>query len=131
MERFEKLSVWQKARELVVALYKITSKYPAEERFGLVPQIRRAAISVVANIAEGCRRQGQRDRVHFHTIADASLEELKCHAILSADLGFISLKEKDEIIEKANEAARMLMGLNKTILAIKNNNELLAVGRKL
>lgn len=130
MERFEKLSVWQKARELTVYLYKLTSKYPAEERFGLVPQIRRAAISVVANIAEGCRRQGQRDRVHFHTIADASLEELKCHAILSADLGFISSEDKNKTLERANEVARMLMGLNKTILAVKNN-ELSAVGRKL
>lgn len=130
MERFEKLIVWQRARELVVIAYKITKKYPTEEKFGLVSQMRRSAVSVASNIAEGSRRHGERDRIHFHSIADASLEELKCQTILSEDLEFITVEDKDKILQKANEVGRMLMGLNKTLL-IDRDKRLLAVGQKL
>jgi four helix bundle protein len=76
LERFEDLVVWQRAHQLVLEVYKVTRDYPAEERFSLVPQMRRAAVSIPANIAEGFKKHGQRDKMNFYNIAQGSLEEL-------------------------------------------------------
>ena len=70
---FEKLEVWKEARELVVWIYSITKEYPSEEKFGLVTQLRRAAVSVVSNLAEGSSRKSAKDQAHFSQIAYSSL----------------------------------------------------------
>ena len=88
-ERFEDLDVWQHAHRLVLTVYRITKDYPAEERFGLVSQMRRAAVSVAANIAEGFKKRGTRDKTNFYNIAQGSLEELRYYFILSRDLGYL------------------------------------------
>lgn len=101
---FEKLVVWQNARELTKELYKITSDFPSDERFGLVSQIRRAAISVSSNIAEGSSRKTEKDQAHFYTTAYSSLVELLNQLILSYDLEFleqeqyVDLRDKVELI---------------------------------
>ena len=87
---FTQLKVWEKAHRVTLEVYKLTGPFPAEERYGLVTQMRRAAVSVPANIAEGFARRGSRDRARFYTIARASAEERKYYFILSKDLGYVS-----------------------------------------
>ena len=90
---FEKLEVWQMARNLTINVYKVTARYPAEEKYSLVSQMRRAALSVCANLAEGSSRYTAKDQAHFTTIAFSSLLELLNHQIISADLGFLPENE--------------------------------------
>ena len=115
MEKFKQLKVWQKAHRLVLEIYKVTSRFPAEEKFGLVSQMRRAAVSVAANIVEGTKRKTIKDRKHFHNMADTSLEELKYYCILSYDLKLLTTIEEDKLLCIARETGRMLSGLNKSL----------------
>jgi len=113
--RFEDLSVWQKAHQLVLQVYRITGSFPAEERFGLSSQMRRAAVSVPANLAEGFKKRGVKDKLNFYNIAQGSLEELRYYLILSKDLGYLS--DNHEMVEAADEIARMLHGLIASVAA--------------
>ncbi len=88
-ERFEDLEVWKKAHRLVLDIYNITRNYPAEERFGLVSQMRRSAVSIPANIAEGFKKRTLRDKSSFYNIAQGSLEELRYYLMLSKDLKYL------------------------------------------
>jgi four helix bundle protein len=110
---FTDLIVWQKSHRMVLDVYKITRTFPAEEKFGLVSQMRRASISIPANIAEGFKRRGKKNKTQFYNIGEASLEELKYYLILSKDLGYI--KNVDAAIERCFEVARLLKGLIKSI----------------
>lgn len=85
--------------------------------------MRRAAVSVAANIAEGTKRRSTADRNHFHTMADASLEELKYYFILSSDLGYIAKDEADKMLADAREVGSMLNGLMKAIASGKSNQQ--------
>ncbi len=86
---FQDLVVWQEAHKLVLSIYRTTSTYPSYELYGLVSQMRRAAVSVPANIVEGFKRRGKPDKIRFYNIAEASLEELKYYLILSRDLEYL------------------------------------------
>ena len=90
---FEKLEVWQLSRKLAGNIYKQTQSFPAEEKYGLVSQIRRSALAVSANIAEGSTRTSAKDQAHFTTIAFSSLMELFNHLIIASDFGYISEEE--------------------------------------
>ena len=85
---FRDLIVWQKAHEFVLYVYRLTEDFPRNEMFGLTSQLRRAAVSVPANIAEGFRRRGRADKAHFMNIAEASLDEALYYLILAQDLGY-------------------------------------------
>ena len=87
---FEKLECWQHARELVTWVYKITASFPAGEKYGIVNQMRRAALSIASNLAEGSSRISAKDQSHFSTIAYSSSIELLNQLIISNDLGFLS-----------------------------------------
>lgn len=113
MKKFEDLTVWQKAHQLVLEIYRVTKNYPQEEKFGLVSQMRRAAVSVPANITEGFRKQGIRDKINFYNIAQASLDELYYYIILSKDLGFID--NSSYLVNQIEEIERMLAGLIRSI----------------
>ena len=115
MENFRKLKVWQKSHALVLRVYKATKNYPNDERFALVSQMRRAAVSVVANIVEGSKRKTIKDRKHFHVMSDTSLEELKYYFILSYNLKYINKETGKELTEDAREVGRMLFGLSKSL----------------
>jgi len=104
-ETFQDLIVWQKAHQLVLRVYRLTSTYPKAELFGLVSQMRRAAVSVPANIAEGFKRKGRPDKARIMNIAQGSLEELRYYFILSRDLGYLKSSDQSEDVE---EVARML-----------------------
>ena len=103
------LEVWKRSLNYVTKVYEITAKYPDEEKFGLVSQMRRAAVSVPANIAEGFKRMGIAEKMRFHNIAEASLEELKYFVILSTDLGYLA--NGQTILERAETVSKMLYGL--------------------
>lgn len=85
---FEDLIVWQKAHQLTLSIYGMTKSFPREEIFGLSSQMRRAAVSVPSNIAEGFQRSGTKDKIRFFNIAQGSLEELRYQLILTRDLQF-------------------------------------------
>jgi len=109
VESFKDLVAWQEAHRLVLLVYQLTSILPDTEKFGLVTQMRRAAISVPANIAEGFKRRGIQDKIHFYNIAEGSLEELKYFFILCQDLRHI--QKIDEIMAQAEKVGRLLHGL--------------------
>ena len=109
IESFEQLDVWRKAHGLVLEVYRLTIQLPDTERFGLVSQMRRAAVSVAANIAEGFKRRGGGDKSRFYNIAQASLEELRYYFILCHDLDY--LPDIENVREAADHIGRMLTRL--------------------
>lgn len=86
---YHKLQVWHLAKELVIAVYKTTKGFPAEEKYGLASQLNRAAVSVASNIAEGSGRTSRKDQAHFTQLAYGSLMEVACQMEISFELGFI------------------------------------------
>ena len=112
---FEKLEVWQKSRSLVKIVYRVTKGFPAEERYGLTSQLRRAAVSVSSNIAEGSTRWGKRDKARFYEIAYGSLIEVMNQLIISTDLGFMNEEELDVMKPQIAEISRMLGALYKSV----------------
>ena len=88
VQRFTNLKVWQRSHALVLRIYEVTRIFPTDERFGLTSQLRRAAVSVPTNIAEGAKRQSARDFAHFLNIAEASLAETDYLLLLARDLHF-------------------------------------------
>jgi len=108
---FEDLKVWQKARELVRLIYKITAKFPREEKFSLTDQIRRATVSVMANIAEGFSRYHLAETVMFYRTARGSLTEVKSHLYVALDLNYINRVTFDRLIELIDEIGKMTNGL--------------------
>ena len=100
---FEKLEAWQHARRLSVWIYQITKKYPEEEKFGIISQMRRAAIAIASNLAEGTSRITSKDQCHFSTIAYSSTIELLNDLIISMDLQFLdenNYTEGRKLVEK-------------------------------
>lgn len=114
MFRYEKLEVWKKAMNWCVEVYHATEKFPERERYGLVAQIRNAATSVPANIAEGSGRMSDADFNRFIKIAYGSLMEAVCRISLSVRLGVLNENVCNELSIKAEEIARMLSGLMKS-----------------
>ena len=90
---FEKLEVWQEAKKLTVEIYRLTEKFPEREKFGLTNQLRRASVSVAANIAEGATRSSAKEQAHFSSISYGSLMETMSHLITSVDLNFMTDEE--------------------------------------
>lgn len=115
MFRFQKLSVWQKAIDFAEMVYTVTAKFPSDERFGLVSQLRRAAVSVSSNVAEGSGRSSNADFSRFVEIAYGSLMEVGSQSHIANRQGFICQKEFDELCGKADELARMLSGLRASL----------------
>jgi four helix bundle protein len=87
IENFEQLDVWQVAHRLVLQVYRITSTIPSDQRYDLISQMQRAGVSIPANIAEGFKRRGRPDKVHFYNMDQGSLEEVRYYFILCRDLG--------------------------------------------
>jgi four helix bundle protein len=87
-KRFQELIVWQKAHQFVLAVYELTNNFPKSEMYDLTSQFRRVAISIAANIAEGFKKKGRKDKARFMNIAHGSLEECRYYLILSGDLSY-------------------------------------------
>ncbi len=110
MRDFRKIIAWQKADELAVLVYTLTSTFPEEERFGLTSQVRRAAVSVPANIAEGTGRQYLKDFLHFLHIAQGSLREVEYYAHLAQRLKYLDEQQAESLEHACSEAGATLQG---------------------
>lgn len=110
MRDFRELVVWQKAK-LALDVYRGTSGFPNDERFGLTSQLRRASVSVVANIAEGCGRESEREFGRFLSIAAGSASEVECQLMLSKDLSYLPEEVHSDLNGRVNEVKRMLNSL--------------------
>lgn len=111
MGDYRKLKVWQKARELTNLAYRATEDFPAAERYGLASQIRRAGVSIMANIAEGCGRNRAGELLRFLSIASGSATELQSHFIIAVDQGFLKDPAASELQQRIARIQRMLWGL--------------------
>ena len=114
---FERLDVWQRAIEFADLVYQLTKAFPAEERFGLTNQMRRAAVSISSNIAEGSSRFSNADFVRFLEIATGSLFEVVSQAFIGRRQGFLNESEFQRLYAAAEEQGRMLSGLRKSKFA--------------
>lgn len=110
---FRDLIGWKKAHEYVLSVYSFSKSFPREEMYGLSSQMRRAAISIAANIAEGFRKRGRADKVRFMNIAEGSIEESRYYLILAQDLGY---GQTDNLMNRLEESSRLLHGYSKAIL---------------
>ena len=115
LKSFKELKVWQKAYKLCLEMYKVTGSFPADEKFGLTSQMRRAAVSIPSNIAEGYGRKTIPDYVRCLYIAYGSTCELETQTLLSRDLEYLDENIKVLLLEKINEVERMLMALIKSL----------------
>lgn len=108
---YRDLGVWQKAMELVTEVYQRTQSFPKEEMYGLTSQLRRAVISVPANIAEGWGRNMTKEYIHFLRIARSSLLEVETHVIISQNLNYQNNETIEIILQKTQEISRMIKAL--------------------
>lgn len=112
MARFKNLIVYQKSKDLVIQVYALLKLFPDDERFALCGQMRRAAISIPSNIAEGMARVSNKDQSHFLNIAYASLMELYAQLDIAHDLGYINQNEYEKIEISINEIDKMIISLS-------------------
>jgi four helix bundle protein len=124
MQNYRDIRVWQRAHRLVLRIYALTGTFPATERFGLVQQMRRAAVSVPANIAEGSKRLFKRDYVRFLNIAEASLREVEYYILLTVDLGFSDTSAVRDLAAELDEVSRMLAGFRSAVQKSRENSRL-------
>lgn len=117
---FFDLEVWKKAHEFVIEVYKISQSFPQSELFGITNQLRRAAISIPANIAEGFRRIGKADKIRFYNIAQSSLEEARYYVFLAHELGYT--EDISKLKNMAEEVSKMLDAYIKQIKTNKVRN---------
>jgi four helix bundle protein len=115
MQDFKDLTVWQKAYHLSLLSYQFTSTFPSSEQFGLTNQIRRCAVSITANIAEGRGRGSDADFKRFIQISIGSICELECHFMLANDLKFLKDNDFDTMIENLTEIRKMLIALRQRL----------------
>lgn len=108
MKDFRDLKVWQKAHQLVVAVYKVTQSFPGEERFGLTSQLRRSAVSLASNISEGCGRGSDRELARFLDISAGSSSETEYQLLVARDLGYIDQEQHHVLTTQVKEIRRML-----------------------
>jgi four helix bundle protein len=121
MFNFEKLDVWQKAIDFADIIYNETRAFPAEERFGLTNQLRRAAVSISSNIAEGSSRSSKNDFARFTEIAAGSVFEAVSQAFIARRQSFLSEAQFQKIYADAEELSRMLSGLRKALVSTLNS----------
>ena len=118
---FERLDVWRKAIELADQVYRATRSFPNYERYGLTSQIRRPAVSVAANIAEGSGRGSNKEFVRFVEIAFGSLMETVSHIVIAMNQSFLSKNDYENLYNRAAQLSKMLSGLRSSLRSPKNN----------
>jgi four helix bundle protein len=115
MGDYRDLEAWKASQALAILTYRLTEHFPQSERFGLVSQMRRAAVSVVSNIAEGAGRGTDAQLANFLRIARGSVHELEAQALLAVDLGFTKGEGIEEFLDACHKAGRLIHGLLKAI----------------
>jgi four helix bundle protein len=115
METHKNLQVWQKSISFVTEIYNVTKAFPKEELYCIVSQIRRAAVSIPANIAEGCAKKNTKEYIQFLYVSLGSAAELETHMIISSNLGYVAVNEVEKYQMELEEIIRMLSGLIKSL----------------
>lgn len=115
MHNYKNLTLWQESIVLTTEIYSITKNFPSDEKYGLTSQIRRAAVSVPSNIAEGAGRSSHKEFKHFLTISTGSIFELETQLIVAHNLNFIDDEIMSEISVRISKVQKMLYGLEKSI----------------
>ena len=123
-QTFQNILAWQKAYDFVLDVYKYTKSFPESEKYGLISRFQRAAVSIIANIAEGYKKIGKADKLRFMNISQGSLEECRCYVILSRDLGYIDNDVYNILYSKIEEASKLLNGYCKAMLNSNFSNTL-------
>jgi four helix bundle protein len=122
MNNLKELKIWQKAIDLSVEVYKITSYFPSDERFGLISQARRAAVSISSNIAEGAGRTSTKEFNYFLGIANGSSFELQTQLVIASRLSFIGIEDLNSLLLQIDELQKMNYGFQK-MLSNKTSNK--------
>jgi four helix bundle protein len=117
VKKYSELIAWQKAMDLVESVYKAPASFPREEIYGLTSQVRRAAVSVPSNIAEGQGRKSTMEFLHHLSIAYGSLTETETQLLIAGRLAYLEQKKVDHLIEQTNEVGRLLNGLSNSLSA--------------
>lgn len=112
---FKNLLIWEKAMKLAKDIYRLTTSFPAEEKFGLIGQMRRCAVSIPSNIAEGCGRNTTPQLKNFLSISVGSTCELETQTLIARDMGFLTQEDANSIINKTIEVRRMIIGFSGTL----------------
>ncbi len=111
IKSFTDLKAWHEGHKLVILVYRVTKKFPREEIYSLISQMQRAVVSITSNIAEGFGRQTYKEKAQFYYQAQGSLIELKNQILIARDVGYLSVKDFNELVEQANFAHQLLQGL--------------------
>jgi four helix bundle protein len=119
---YKKVEAYKKAKAFTIHIYSLVSKFPAYEQYALCDQIRRAAVSIPSNIAEGLGRMSIKERVHFLEIAYGSLTEVTCQLDIAQSLGYISEEELTNAENLSIEVGRIMSGLRKVLIDKQSNN---------
>lgn len=119
---FTDLNAWKEGHKLVLMIYKATRHFPREEQFGLSAQLRRAAVSITSNIAEGFSRNSYREKVQFYSIALGSLTEVQNQLFVARDINYLNRPEFDEIFEQTTTVHKIINGLIKSSRTIIHNS---------
>jgi len=114
IESFTDLETWREGHKLVLEIYKVSRTFPAEERFGLAGQLRRAAVSVTSNIAEGFSRESYKEKVQFYSTAKGSLTELQNQLLVARDVGYIDQETFNGLAQRSILIHKLLTGLIKS-----------------
>ena len=123
MFSFQKMKIYQLAKELAIYSYQLTEKYPQNERYAIMNQINRAAVSVPSNIAEGTSRRGNKEKLNFINIAYGSLMELVCQMEISYELKYITKEENDTIIQKTKNLSVKMSNYKNYLEKIEDNEK--------
>ena len=114
IKSFRDLEAWKKAHDLAIDIYKVTEDFPQKEQFGLSSQMRRAAVSISSNIAEGFSRISLKEKIHFYSIAHGSNTELQAQILIAKDVDLLTHEAADNLLTKAIEVHKILTGLLKS-----------------
>lgn len=117
---YKDLDLYKAAKDLVLSVYALLRKFPKEEQYALSDQLRRAAISIPSNIAEGMGRVSTKEQIHFLEIAYGSLREVDCQMDIAKDLGYVSLDEHEEVTVQISKVAALLSGMRRKILNVNS-----------
>lgn len=115
IKSYKDLGVWKKGMSFVTVIYKLTACFPSEERFGLITQLRRAAVSVPSNIAEGHSRRGRKDYIQYISIAIGSVAEIETQLLIAESLEYVKTNELELILSQLYELQRMLYALRTSL----------------
>lgn len=114
IKKFTDLNAWQEGHKLVLEIYRVTKKFPRDELFGLINQMRRCAVSMTSNIAEGFSRQSFKEKVRFYSISLGSVTELQSQLMVARDINYISWEDFDVLDKKSEIVHKLINGLIKS-----------------